>query len=148
MLRNFLEVLFATPINEQEQENNSTNHDIIRIDEGQDNEAENYVNIINEMEKGVLKNSVFHIFDIIVTRPAHRIVKMSYDKPLKDLWEVMIGDKLKMSALESEASPENKIPSFIQGFVYYNDFLDFFLDNYDGDISDFELTLRELDFVY
>lgn len=39
-------------------------------------------NIIEEMEKNVLKNSVFHIFDL-VTRMKHKIVKISHEKSLK-----------------------------------------------------------------
>ena len=60
----------------------------------------------------------------------------------------MKDDGLKMAALESEADPENKIPSFIQGFLMYTDFLDFFIDNYEGDSKPFEKSLRELDFYY
>lgn len=60
----------------------------------------------------------------------------------------MVEEDLKMAALESEADPENKIPNFIQGFLNYNDFLEFFIENYEGEASWFEKTLRELDFDY
>ena len=53
-----------------------------------------------------------------------------------------------MSALESEADPENKIPSFIQVFLTYADFLDYFVENYEGDSKPFEKSLWELDIDY
>ena len=55
---------------------------------------------------------------------------------------------LKMAALESIPDPENKIPGFIQGFLTYDDFLEFFVDHFDGNITPFERTLKEIDLFY
>lgn len=121
--------------------------EIRKSDSEEPTDIEHYMNIIDEMEKHVLKNSVLHIFDL-VEGVKHKIVKMSHEANLKQLWDVMMDNNLKMSALESEADPENKIPSFIQGFITYSDFLEFFIDNYEGDIRPFERTINELDFDY
>lgn len=106
------------------------------------------------MEKNILKNSVIHIFDL-VQRMKHRIVKISHDASMKQLWDIMVEDDLKMAGLESEPDAENnfnpsshKIPSFIMGFVTYTDFLEFFLNNYEGDIKPFEVTLKDLSVYY
>lgn len=141
MLRNFLEVLFSN--NHEAIFSKENNADADLIDDQGESVQENYVNIINEMEKNVLKNPVFNIFDM-VSKVTHRIVKINYDHPLKEIWDIMMDDKLKMAALESEANPENKIPNFIQGFVSHIDFINFFVENYEGDVSDFELSLKQL----
>ena len=91
--------------------------------------------------------SVYHIFEML-QKVKHRIVKISHEATLKQIWDVLQEERLKMAALESIPDPENKIPGFIQGFITYTDFLDFFVDNYSGDVTPFERTLAELDFVY
>lgn len=118
------------------------------------NEPENYMNIIEEMEQNILKNSVIHIFDLI-ERVKHKIIKVSHEVSLKQIWDMMMEDHLTMAALESEPETENnfnpsshKIPSCIQGFITHIDFLKYFLDNFEGDVKPFERTLQELDFDY
>ena len=73
---------------------------------------------------------------------------MSHEDSLKSIWDAMQENKLKMVAIESIPDPENKIPDFIQGFLTFNDFLEFFVDNFDGDITPFERTLKEIDLFY
>jgi CBS domain-containing protein len=102
-----------------------------------------YTDIAEEMET----KSVFHIFDMI-ERIKHKIVKISHESSLKQIWDIMIEEGLKMVALESVPDPENKIPGFIQGFLTYTDFLEFFVDNFDGNIIPFNYPLRELNFYY
>jgi hypothetical protein len=68
----------------------------------------------------------------------HKIVRISHEASLADIWKIMVDEKLKLTALESIQDPENKIPSFIQGFITYTDYLAFFLDNYEGSTSPFE----------
>lgn len=153
VLRDFLDVLFSSPLasslngdsGEQYDEFKSNIKTNLSSDEVA--ESENYVKIIEEMEKNVLKNSVFHIFEL-VTHVEHKIMKVSHEKSIRYIWDIMKEENLKMAALESEADPENKIPHFIQGFINYVDFLDFFIDNYEGDARPFDKTLRELDFYY
>lgn len=105
------------------------------------------MSIIEDMEKNVLKNSVYHIFEL-AEKVSHKIVKVGYDATIKDIWDIMMEEDLKMAAMQSEADPDNKIPSFIQGFISYNDFLEFFLDNYDGEIQPFERSLKDIDLFY
>ena len=105
------------------------------------------MNIIEEMEQHILKNSVFQIFDLM-NRVRHKIIKISHESSMLELWETMINNKLKMVALESVPDPENKIPSFIQGFITYADFLEFFLDHFEGTITPFETKMKDLDFYY
>ena len=153
VLRDFLDVLFSSPQPTSpigdlgEQDDEFKNLVKANISNEENNDSDNYVKIIEEMEKNVLKNSVFHIFEL-VTHVEHKILRVSHEKSLKFIWDIMKEDNLKMAALESEADPENKIPHFIQGFINYVDFLEFFIDNYEGDGKPFDKTLRDLDFYY
>lgn len=153
VLRDFLDVLFSSPLassrngDAADQYDEFKSHVKTNLSSDEAAESENYVKIIEEMEKNVLKNSVFHIFEL-VTHVEHKIMKVNHEKSLKYIWDIMKDENLKMAALESEADPENKIPHFIQGFLNYVDFLDFFIDNYEGDPRPFERTLRDLDFYY
>lgn len=110
-------------------------------------EQESYINIIEDMESHILKNSVLHIFESI-PRMRHKIIRISHEASLLEIWKIMVDEKLKLAALESIQDPENKIPSFIQGFVTYTDYLEFFLDNYEGSTSPFECKLKDLDITY
>lgn len=91
--------------------------------------------------------AVFQIFEQVECTK-NKIVKIGHDQSLKKIWDIMQDQGLKMAALESKPDPENKIPAFVQGFLSYNDFLEFFVDNYDGDVKPFERTLTEIDLFY
>lgn len=91
--------------------------------------------------------SVFHIFGNI-ERTKHKIIKKSHEDSLKSIWDVMQENGLKMVAVESIPDPENKIPGFIQGFITFNDLLEFFVNNFDGNVTPFERTLKEIDLFY
>lgn len=150
MLRDFLEVSLKTKIKNGDFKNSASttfSFNAIAEDTKEDNpdspERNMYSDIAEEMEN----KSVYHIFEMI-DRVKHKIVKISHESSLKQIWDIMIEGGLKMVALESVPDPENKIPGFIQGFLTYTDFLEFFVDNFDGDVSPFNLPLRELDFYY
>lgn len=68
---------------------------------------------------------------------------MNYDRSLKEIWDIMIEDRLKMAALESESNN-----SFIQGYTTYSDFLEFFLKGYEDETADFEIPIKSLTFYY
>ncbi len=91
--------------------------------------------------------SIFQIFEQVECTK-NKIVKIGYDQSIKKIWDIMQDQGLKMAALESMPDPENKIPSFVQGFLSYTDFLEFFVENYDGDVKPFKRTLKEIDLFY
>ena len=98
--------------------------------------------LLMKWKNSILKNSVIGIFDMF-TKVNHKIIKMNYDRSLKEIWDIMIEDRLKMAALESESNN-----SFIQGYTTYSDFLEFFLKGYEDEIADFEIPIKSLTFYY